>query len=463
VAEIKLRDPVHNFIRFGHEEMKLIDLDVLQRLRGISQLAMASFVYPGAVHTRFDHTLGVCHVAGEMAEALELDEDDRNFVRLAALLHDIGHGPFSHVSENALERFADRGSLPEGQKRNKIHEVITEHLIRSHRTVVRRLGKDRCDRVAKLLTVGVGDPIQRAIVSGPLDADKQDYLLRDSLFAGVNYGVFDIHQLQRSLVAEEVDGQRELMIRAEGVHAIEQFVMAKYYLTSMVYRHKIRLVTDQMIFRAIVLGIESDGNRELARLYTFVQEDRFYANYLRWNDAIFLDRFGVRGKRDAKCTKLLKRLVKRDLLKRVFFEPAKEFDAECKERVMEVGKRENSDIRAQMERAIADVLAAEFKTEIDANFTILHTYQIKSVRESSRNDEASILVAKTGGMPRKFEDESILFSSIDQRLSDEYVEVYAPVCWDDHAERTRHLNAITPIIKEIISTYTRSIQLSLKL
>src|SRR2546423_2416908 len=240
--------------------MKLIDLDVLQRLRGISQLAMASFVYPAAVHTRFDHTLGVCHVAGEMAEALELDEGDRNFVRLAALLHDIGHGPFSHVSENALERFADRGSLPEGQKRNKIHEVITEHLIRSHRTVVRRLGKDRCDRVAKLLTVGVGDPIQRAIVSGPLDADKQDYLLRDSLFAGVNYGVFDIHQLQRSLVAEEVDGQRELMIRAEGVHAIEQFVMAKYYLTSMVYRHKIRLVTDQMIFRAIVLGIESDGN-----------------------------------------------------------------------------------------------------------------------------------------------------------------------------------------------------------
>ena len=91
------------------------------------------------------------------------------------------------------------------------------------------------------------------MVSGPLDADKQDYLLRDSHYAGVNYGVFDIHQLQRSLACEEFDAQKQLVIRPDGIHAVEQFVLAKYYLTTMVYRHKVRLVTDQMIVRAIIL------------------------------------------------------------------------------------------------------------------------------------------------------------------------------------------------------------------
>ncbi|MGP8198139.1 MAG: HD domain-containing protein [Limisphaerales bacterium] len=235
MASIKLRDPVHNFIRFDDEEVKLINLDLLQRLRGIRQLAMASLVYPGALHTRFDHTLGVAHVAGQMAEELNFDSGEKALVRLASLLHDIGHGPFSHVSEYALERFADRGAVPPNLKKEKIHEIITGHLIRTHRTIINLLGQDRCDRIATLLAAGVGDPILKAVVSGPLDADKQDYLLRDSLYTGVNYGVFDIHQLQRSLLSEDLEGQRELIIRSDGVHAVEQFVLAKYYLTTMVY------------------------------------------------------------------------------------------------------------------------------------------------------------------------------------------------------------------------------------
>ena len=254
---------MHNFIRFDDEEVKLINLDLLQRLRGIRQLAMASLVYPGAVHTRFDHTLGVAHVAGQLGDELGFDSNERALVRQAALLHDIGHGPFSHVSEYALERFANRGCLPAKLKNEKIHELITGHLIRGHKTILDRIGKERCEQIAVLLATGVGDPILKSVVSGPLDADKQDYLLRDSLYAGVNYGVFDLHQLQRSLLCENLDGQRELLIRADGVHAVEQFVLAKYYLTTMVYRHKIRMISDQMIVRAIFLGIEKDGTRSL--------------------------------------------------------------------------------------------------------------------------------------------------------------------------------------------------------
>jgi hypothetical protein len=310
MASIRFRDPVHNFIRFDAEEVKLINLDVLQRLRGIKQLAMASLVYPGALHTRFDHTLGVAHVAGQMAEELLLEDEERGLVRLASLLHDIGHGPFSHVSEYALEHFADRSMLPKELKKEKIHEIITGHLIREHESIVSRLGQERCNQIAKLLAEGVGDPILKSVVSGPLDADKQDYLLRDSLYAGVNYGVFDIHQLQRSLLCENLESQRELMIRMDGVHAVEQFVLAKYYLTTMVYRHKVRLASDQMIVRAIILGIEKDGNKELERLYTFEPSPRFYDNFLKWNDARFLLKFGEEGKPKARCTELLNRVIK---------------------------------------------------------------------------------------------------------------------------------------------------------
>src|SRR5262245_48892018 len=128
--EVDVRDPIHDFITLRERQVKLVGTRALQRLRGIRQLALASLVYPGAVHTRFDHTLGVTHVAGRMARALGLDADQVDLVEHAALLHDIGHGPFSHVSENVLDRYADRTKLPENQKKDKIHEVITAHMIR---------------------------------------------------------------------------------------------------------------------------------------------------------------------------------------------------------------------------------------------------------------------------------------------------------------------------------------------
>src|SRR5262245_1770892 len=126
---ISIRDPIHNFIELTDEEVKLIATPLFQRLRRIKQLALASLLYPGALHTRFDHTLGVCCVAGLMAKRLNLSDYERRLVRLAALLHDLGHGPFSHVSENVLERYANRDALRTEQKKEKIHELVTAHLI----------------------------------------------------------------------------------------------------------------------------------------------------------------------------------------------------------------------------------------------------------------------------------------------------------------------------------------------
>ena len=115
----RIRDPVHNFLILREIEVKLLATPLYQRLRGVRQLAMANLVYPGALHTRFDHSLGVCHVAGMMARCLDLNEDQTQLVRLAALLHDLGHGPFSHVSEYALERYANRTAFRLTKRRKR--------------------------------------------------------------------------------------------------------------------------------------------------------------------------------------------------------------------------------------------------------------------------------------------------------------------------------------------------------
>lgn len=183
---MEIRDPVHNFISLRDREQKLVGSRALQRLRGISQLALASLVYPGAVHTRFDHSLGVLHVAAQMTAALNLNQDETELVRLAALLHDIGHGPFSHVSEYALERYADRSKLGSGQKKEKIHELVTALLIQNDTEIIHAVGRAKCEEVVRLLSTGHGDTILKQVVSGPLDADKQDYLLRDSYSVASN-------------------------------------------------------------------------------------------------------------------------------------------------------------------------------------------------------------------------------------------------------------------------------------
>ena len=124
-APLQVRDPVHGFISYSREEARLIDSSPLQRLRGVKQLALTSLVYPGATHTRFEHSLGVMHVAGRAAEQVGLSGPERRLVRLAALLHDIGHLPLSHAGEAAAA--ALNPSL--GQLGEEAHEKITAALI----------------------------------------------------------------------------------------------------------------------------------------------------------------------------------------------------------------------------------------------------------------------------------------------------------------------------------------------
>jgi len=372
-----------------------------------------------------------------MAEQLGLSQGEIRLVRLAALLHDLGHGPFSHVSENLLKRYANPAAIPDGHKKEKIHELITSRFIQTDEQIRRILGESTGQKLAQLLSAGHGQPVLRSLLSGPLDADKQDYLLRDSRFCGVQYGVFDIEQLHRSLTLFGPENEKELMIKRDGIHAVEQYVLAKYYLTTNVYRHRVRLITDQMLIRAIVLGIEEDDIEDLRKIYAFDNSRDFVEHYAAWDDSRVLHRFDADARPNTACGEILTRLQRRRLFKQVYsmrITAERTASPEVRERLATLGSPANDQLRRELEGQLAQILTKHTGQRIESRFVIVHGFDIESVRTASRNDEAGIMVV-SGNTPRPFEQESALFNSINEGYAEVYLEVYAPVVWQTRTER----------------------------
>jgi len=438
-----VRDPIHGFIHLTSHEAEIVETPVFQRLRGIRQLAMANLVYPGALHTRFDHTLGVVHVTRLLCDVFNLPEEDERLVRLSALVHDLGHGPFSHVSEGALELFADRGKLKDrlkGDNAAKIHELLTQDLLRSDEAINRLIDGSTISRIISLLSYGYADPILKSVVSGPLDADKQDYLLRDTYFCGVKYGIFDLPQLHRELrEADDPTQGKQLMISADGVHALEQFVLAKYFLTAQVYCHRVRLITDQMIVRAIKLGIEEDQIQDLHDLYRYDGSDAFVRNYTQWDDSRFLLTFGAPALKGTYCHEIVERLRTRRLLKVVFESTVGQLPESCQELVQDITRPKHRELRRSLEQKLAVVIQDSGFTlksgrKDASNLVVVNSFTLKSVREQSRDNEGPILVSE-GADKTTFEEASVLFKSIDDKMVRPQFALYAPVEYDNPAER----------------------------
>ncbi len=236
---VSFRDPIHGFIHADGLEKALIDSRPLQRLRSIRQLGFANLVFPGAEHSRFSHVLGAMELAGRAYDRLAARADglldpapssrQRRLVRVAALVHDIGHAPFSHSAEELFDDGID-------------HEEMTRRLLATGelREVFDRLGDGVEPQAVIELLAGPADPAGRLlsqIVSGQLDVDKMDYLLRDSLFCGVRYGSYDLPRLLDTMLPlEDPDtGDWGLGIDEGGVHALEALVMARYYMFTQVY------------------------------------------------------------------------------------------------------------------------------------------------------------------------------------------------------------------------------------
>jgi hypothetical protein len=236
---LSLRDPVHGFIRADELESALIATRALQRLRFIRQLGLTYMVFPGAEHSRFSHALGAMELAGRVYDALATksagllpagpDALERRLVRVAALLHDVGHAPFSHTAE---ELFAEGIHHEEMTRRLLAHDEIAGVLHEHGRGV-------SAQRVSALLA-GAGSGVDRLlsqVISGELDADKMDYLLRDSLFCGVRYGTYDLERLLDTMLPlpDPAGGSWVIGVDEGGVHALEALVLARYYMFTQVY------------------------------------------------------------------------------------------------------------------------------------------------------------------------------------------------------------------------------------
>ncbi len=228
-----LRDPVWNNIRIDELTLTLVDTEVFQRLRYVRQLGWTYLVYPGATHTRFEHALGTHHLSRrtlallcEAEDSTSISEVDQAVVRSAALLHDVGHYPFSH----ALEEI---GALH--------HEDVARPLITEGRVasiLSSQLGDDAPTRVFDLIRGRSESPLQ-GLISGSLDLDKIEYLKRDAFMCGVPYGEIDVDRLTNSLVLvdDPETGRRALGVQEKALSALESLLFAKYQMYRNVYWH----------------------------------------------------------------------------------------------------------------------------------------------------------------------------------------------------------------------------------
>ncbi len=269
VAEI--RDPVHGYIKITEVERTVIDSPFIQRLRRIHQLAGAYMVYPGAVHTRFDHVLGAMHVAGLMAESIankiDLNKTKIQDIRLAALLHDVGHGPFSHLFEEVLT-----------EKTNLTHEDISQRIVlkSSVRDILETHGISS-KKISNLCVGKLGKPpYMNEIVAGGLSADIMDYLLRDSYFTGVEYGKVDIHRIIDSVTIIN----NHLALDQAAIYAFEAMLIARYEMFKAVYFHRTVRASELMLVHSMSLANDALKLTDLSRI----------ENYLRLTDEIVFDK-----------------------------------------------------------------------------------------------------------------------------------------------------------------------------
>jgi hypothetical protein len=433
---LEVRDPIHGFIYREPYEKKIIDTRIFQRLRGLRQLAMEHLVYPGAVHTRFEHSLGAFHIAGNIAaKLLPGNEAECRLVRLAALLHDIGHGPFSHVSEPILQRFARKSfKTKEGQQ---IHELISANIITNDAELARILGEDEREQIVGLLQGTDGYALLKDIVSGPLDADKQDYLLRDSYYCGVRYGVYDVERLRNTLRVHETADDRFLAISSDGINSLEQFVLAKYYMTIQVYRHRVRLITDAMISRGIALGIEEDKVTWLKDLYSYDGSKEHTREFLRWHDDLLISEILSDRTKKGYAKGIFKRLAERRLFKCIFSVNEREF---TKPEIRKAVFAGSADLHRPLEKAIAEAY------KLDKNLVIANTVSLKPATKT----ESEVMVLDPAGPPRVFHDASTFFRSVNEAIREEKLEVYAPVEFSDDRDKKKRMGDYHREILEIV-------------
>ena len=229
-----LKDPVHSYIHINYEVIwNCLDSKEFQRLRRIRQLGGDFQVYPTAEHSRFSHSLGVYEIVRRMVTeikslSVELSEYDKICVMLAGLLHDVGHGPFSHAFEHVTKHSHEDYTAKIILGKTELNQVLTE--------ISPRLPED----IVSIIEHNHPNDILNQIISGQLDADRMDYLLRDSYFSATSYGQFDLERILRTMRVRKIDeNKKALVVKYTGIHSVEDYIMARYQMYWQVYYHPV--------------------------------------------------------------------------------------------------------------------------------------------------------------------------------------------------------------------------------
>ena len=268
-----INDAIHGQFKLEGVTQDLLSTPEMNKLSHIKQLGLAHLIFPGAHHTRFEHSLGASHIAGRMADSLSLDQIDADTLRVAAMLHDVGHGPYSHTLEHIL---AERGGMDhmevtkgiilgeydvivdgEGEsidERRAIPDILEDNGLDPKLVSSLITGPDAAGTERSLLSWTEGredfsgeDKTLAQLVHGPVDCDQLDYLLRDSHFTGVRHGVVDHNRLIECLRSQGGD----IVVEQGGLSALEGMLVARGLMYSAVYFHRVTRVTEVMLSRAV--------------------------------------------------------------------------------------------------------------------------------------------------------------------------------------------------------------------
>ena len=257
-----IRDPIHDYIELDDLALALIETPQVQRLRRIRQLGFSNLVYPGANHTRFEHSLGVYHLAKHLVK--QVDEQQRNELLAAALLHDIGHGPFSHATEDLIMRYT-----------RKSHEDIEEFLRKGEISDVLKDYSLSPSAIAEHIR-GETDPGQ--IIHSEIDVDRMDYLVRDAHYTGVAFGLIDHVRLIHELKFNE----NRLVLNIRGLQAAESLLVSRFLMHPTVYFHHVSRIAESMCENAAQYMIEGGLDPKLFRRMddcTFMMEMKNSGGY----------------------------------------------------------------------------------------------------------------------------------------------------------------------------------------
>lgn len=320
------RDPVHNYVHVQHRViLDLINSKEFQRLRRIKQLGTSSFTFHGAEHSRFSHSLGVYDITRRICDIFQRnysiqkvgdggwDDSERLIALCAALLHDLGHGPYSHTFEHIF---------------HTDHEAITVAIITSPDTeiyqILNRVEEGFPEKVASVITKKYPNPQVVQMISSQIDADRMDYLLRDAYFTGTEYGTFDLTRILR--VIRPYEGG--ITFAMNGMHAVEDYIVSRYQMYVQVYFHPssrgMEVVLEHLLNRAHELYQEDKKAFQLSSplLLPFLEENFLLEDYLRLDDGVLNTYFNHwLDNQDPILSDLTKRFLNRKPLKSCRFQP----------------------------------------------------------------------------------------------------------------------------------------------